>query len=254
MIPAGDRPKQPIELAMDGGESCAEIRVGQGASVTIVDASTSAVHAVNVFLEPESELFYICIARTSSLTLRSTVGQGASMHWHCTTVGASVGHSLVSTCDGPDAVSDIDWIFRVRGAERQSVSVRNIFAARSGGGEITMKGVAEGTGMATCNGMIEITERGKGTNTYLTQDVLMLDRTAKVDAVPGLEIRTNDVKASHSATVSQVTAEDLFYLQSRGIEEATARAMFVEGFLIDLTERIADAAVRERIEVALQSA
>ena len=147
----------------------------------------------------------------------------------------------------------MDWIFRVRGSERQSVTIRNVFASENGGGEITVKGVAEDKSYAVCNGMIEITERGKGTNTYLTQNVLMLDRTAKIDAVPGLEIRTNDVKASHSATVSQVTSEDLFYLQSRGLDPQTARAMFVEGFLLDLTQKITNADIRTRIEAALQS-
>ena len=99
--------------------------------------------------------------------------------------------------------------------------------------------------------MIEITEKGRGTNTYLTEDVLMLDSTAHVDAVPALEIRTNDVKASHSATVSRVTAENLFYLQSRGIPETKARQMFVEGFLGALTERIADSGIREKVAEAI---
>ena len=75
----------------------------------------------------------------------------------------------------------------------------------------------------------------------------MLDDTAKVDAIPGLEIKTNDVKASHSATISKVTPEDLFYFASRGIAEKEARRMYVQGFLGDLTKRIEHTALRESV-------
>jgi len=59
----------------------------------------------------------------------------------------------------------------------------------------------------------------------------MLDPTAKVDAVPALEIKANDVKASHSASVRRVTPLDLFSFAARGIEGKMARTMYVEGFL-----------------------
>jgi Fe-S cluster assembly scaffold protein SufB len=182
-----------------------------------------------------------------SSTASAELAEGSTLNWHAATLGGSGGtHTLTSNVKGVDAVSTVNWVFSVRNTEKQAVSVRNVFDARNGGGEITLKGIAEGNGKARCDGMIEITENGTGTNTYLTENVLMLDATAHVDAIPGLEIRTNDVKASHSATVSRITAEDLFYLQSRGIDGDTARTMFVDGFLADLLERIAEPAVRER--------
>lgn len=251
-VKAGEVSGTPIELAMTGAESRVEVHVERGAKAVIFDQSSSGVHSVSVTLEPESTLTYISLSSGSARRLESTVGSGASIHWHCTTIGnAAHDHSLISTCTGPNAKSDIDWIFSVGGSERQTITVRNVFAAGNGGGEITLKGVAQQKAYAVCNGMIEITEQGTGTDTYLTEDVLMLDSTAKVDAIPGLEIRTNDVKASHSATVSRVTAEDLFYLQSRGIDELSAREIFVDGFLSDLTERIPDPDVRSVTQRAL---
>ncbi len=251
-IEAGKALAKPLEIALSGDRSEVEVRIGKGAEATIFDTSTSAVHLVSVVLEPGSKLTYISLSIGSTRRLKSTVGSGATMHWHCTTIGGSDdSHELVSTCIGSNATSTIDWIFSATKKERQSVTVRNIFDAPDGGGEITLKGVAEQKAFVTCNGMIEITEKGRGTNTYLTEDVLMLDATAHTDAVPALEIRTNDVKASHSATVSRVTAENLFYLQSRGIDEASARRMFVEGFLGALTERIRNRIVRREVLDAL---
>ncbi len=248
VIKAGEILEVPLEVSMSGPKTCVDVRVGQRASATIFDTSTPKKHSVSVVLEEGSKLTYVSLSDSSSRTFQSTVGEGATMHWHCTTIGGEGdAHSLVSTCIGVDAESKVDWIFSASGKEKQSVTVRNIFDAPEGSGEITLKGIAEEKAFVTCNGMIEITEQGRGTNTYLTEDVLMLDASAHVDAIPALEIRTNDVKASHSATVSRVTAENLFYLQSRGIDEKKARRMFVEGFLGALTERILDPEIRSRV-------
>ncbi len=205
--------------------------------------------AMEVFLEEESTLSVVCLQRSAGAVIsqRSRIKTGSSLHWHNVTLGEGVQHDLKSELVGRDAVSNIDWIFAVSGKAKQAISARNIFSAENGGGEITLKGVAQNRAKATCYGMIEIAEQGRGTNTYLTEDVLMLDSTAMVDAVPGLEIRTNDVKASHSATVSRVTPEDLFYFQSRGIDPTEARRMYIFGFLSDLTAKIADEKIRTQI-------
>ena len=116
-----------------------------------------------------------------------------------------------------------------------------------------MKGVAEHQAHVVCNGMIDIGLKGGETDAYLTEDVLMLDASAKVDAIPGLEIKTNDVKASHSATVSQVTDEDLFYFGARGIDQSAARHMYVIGFLGDLVHRLQSDQDQEAVYQAIEA-
>ncbi|MCA9369371.1 SufD family Fe-S cluster assembly protein, partial [Candidatus Woesebacteria bacterium] len=64
-----------------------------------------------------------------------------------------------------------------------------------------------------------------------TERVLLLSDTATAETVPDLEILTDDVKCSHAASVSRIPEEQIFYLQSRGIERSTAEDMIVEGFL-----------------------
>ncbi len=252
-IKAGEPSAKPIRLSFSDPETYVEIRIGKGATATIFDTSSSKTHSVGITLEPQSSLLYVSVSSSSAKKFQSTVASGASIHWHCTTIGGrNDAHELISRLTGPDAKSTVDWIFFAKGKERQSVSVRNIFAAPEGRGEVTIKGVAQDHSKSSCYGMIEITEQGRGTNTYLTEDVLMLDPTAQIDAVPALEIRTNDVKASHSATISRVTSEDLFYLQSRGLQVDMAKQMFVDGFLLAIVERIPDASIREAVCSALR--
>jgi len=181
-----------------------------------------------------------------------TLGTGARLNVHIITLHANIEHDVLSHVTGNDGESSIDWMFYAKGSEKQMLTVRNIFDGREGQGEILMRGIAEDHAHTTCKGMIEIGLTGGGTNTYLTQEVLMLDSTSKVDAIPALEIKTNDVKASHSATVARVTEEDLFYFGARGIDPHKARRMFVLGFLGDVTEKIPDEKVRAEIVEAIE--
>lgn len=192
----------------------------------------------------------LCTGRSDNLpcviTQNAELAAGAHLHWINITVGNGITQSLVSRCMGEGATCAVDWVCLARGNDQQTLSVHNEYLRSHGGGEITMRGVAEDRARISAHGMIAIGPQGTGTHSYLTQEVLMLDSTAKVDAVPGLEIKTNDVKASHSASISRVTPEDLFYFQSRGIAECNARRMYVEGFLGEILERIPKGAAREK--------
>lgn len=250
------------------------IVVGKGATASLVedlrndrggiDRSPSGgargfwSHVVEIFLEEGARLEYVCGQRADPgvrlwVRQRSSLAASARL----SVVNASIGggelsQDLRSHLLGSHAVSETGWLFFAKGNEKQSLSARNIFDARDGGGEITMRGVAEDRASIGCDGMIEIGPRGSGTDTYLTQEVLMLDPTARVNAVPGLEIKTNDVKASHSATVTRVTEEDLFYFASRGIATREARRMYVQGFLADLASRISDPDERAALVEAVE--
>lgn len=74
-------------------------------------------------------------------------------------------------------------------------------------------------------------------------NALLLSRSAEVDCKPELEIYADDVKCSHGATCGEISAEQLFYLRSRGVDEGTARALLLEAFLSETFEMISDEAV-----------
>ncbi|MDO8648371.1 MAG: SufD family Fe-S cluster assembly protein [Candidatus Peregrinibacteria bacterium] len=277
-VPPGITLKEPVRLTYTNRHEWAAthivIIVGKGSKVTFVeelyndlggidrpaprDAKGFWSHVTEVFVGEDAELEFVSLELSDPgerlwIQQRSSVGSGAKISWRNATLGgAAVSHDLKSAITGSLSESTVDWMFYARGTERYDLSVRNTFDAREGSGEITMKGVAEDRAHVRSRGMIEIGEGGQGTDTYLTQNVLMLDPTSKVDVVPGLEIRTNDVKASHSATVTRVTVEDLFYFAARGIPEREARSMYVQGFLGDLTSRIAHTATREQMQRAVQ--
>jgi Fe-S cluster assembly protein SufB len=244
VIPTGVTLAEPIRLtAGEAADTHIVVFAGQDAQAAIVEEIQGAgerTHAVEVFAAAGTQITYASLhdaSETLRVSQRSQVEAGARVTWRTATLAPQVTHDVLARLTGANATSDVDWLFFAADADRQDLSVRNVFDAPDGAGEILMKGVAEGKGQAKCRGLIDIGRHGGGTNTYLTQDVLMLDPTAKVDAVPGLEIKTNDVKASHSAIVSRVTDEDLFYFAARCIPAAEARSLFVHGFLGEIAER-----------------
>jgi Fe-S cluster assembly protein SufB/Fe-S cluster assembly protein SufD len=76
---------------------------------------------------------------------------------------------------------------------------------------------------------------------------MILSKEARADAIPGLEIETNDVKATHSASVAQINDEELFYLMSRGLSEDSAKKLIIIGFFEPLIERIPVLEIAKRI-------
>lgn len=249
---AGSEHREPVSKVVDSPTHLL-IVVGEDAQVTI-EVTVRSTCSMEIIAEANASVTVLCVQQTSgSIQQRSTVAEGGAITFQNVTLASEVEHHVQSHLIGRSAKSDIDWIFYAKDNDTQYLTAKNMFEAPEGGGEITLKGVAEHNAHVLCNGLIDIGLEGAGTDTYLFEDVLMLDSTAKVDAIPGLEIKTNDVKASHSATVSKVTPEDLFYFASRGIEEQEARRMFVQGFLGDLTQRIINDTLRDGVNTAIQS-
>lgn len=145
-----------------------------------------------------------------------------------------VSYSLTSQLLGEGAKSDIDAVASVKDSMMSSLRIENVFDAPHCSGEIRMRGVAQNRAHLKLDGLIHIKHGAKETDAYLTQESLMLDAQAKVDCIPGLEIKNDNVKASHSATVTRLKPEDLFYFSSRGIPKDEAREMYIEGFLAAL--------------------
>lgn len=170
----------------------------------------------------------------SQLTVheKATIGRSARLLWKTRAFGASnIDHTLRSSVTGEDARSDVLWTCMTSGKQQRIIRAENTFEAPRGSGEMTLKGIAEEHAFLQVRGNIIIGGQGGGTDTFLRQDILMLDPTAKVDAVPALQIKTNDVKASHAASIRRITPEDLFTFGARGITESLARTMLIRGFL-----------------------
>lgn len=118
---------------------------------------------------------------------------------------------------------------------------------------VNYKGALNGEGARTVwVGDVLIGPRAIGTDTYEQNRNLVLSDGTRADSIPNLEIETGDiVGAGHASATGRFDDEHLFYLQTRGIPEAEARRLVVLGFLVEIVQRIPEAALQERLIAAL---
>lgn len=100
------------------------------------------------------------------------------------------------------------------------------------------KGVLLDNATGVFNGKVYVHQDAQKTNAFQQNNNLLLSQKATINSKPQLEIFADDVKCSHGSTIGQLSQESLFYLQSRGIGEDTAKALLVTAFAFDVTEKI----------------
>ena len=112
----------------------------------------------------------------------------------------------------------------------------------------THKCVVGGGAHAVFNGKILVREGAQHTDAGQSCRGLLLSERAHIDAKPQLEIFADDVKCAHGAAIGQLDPEEMFYLRSRGLDEARARNLLTYAFAEEVIERIPVAALRSRLE------
>lgn len=115
------------------------------------------------------------------------------------------------------------------------------------------RGLAAGRGRAVFHGGITIREGADGSDAELSNKNLLLSADAEIDTQPVLVIHADEVKAAHGATVGQLDPTALFYLRSRGIPEAEARALLTAAFCREVLASVHAPALRESLTAVLDT-
>ena len=116
--------------------------------------------------------------------------------------------------------------------------VTNHFKVADCKGEIWIDGILDKAAHAKIIGSINIDLVAANTDSYMKKDIIMLDEKSKLDCVPALEIKTNDVKAGHGVSVSKFDKEKKFYLQSRGLKDIRLINLVCDGLLFKNIDKI----------------
>ena len=113
------------------------------------------------------------------------------------------------------------------------------------------KGVLDGASRGVFAGRVHVREGAQKTDASQVNSNLLLSEDATVDTKPQLEILNDDVKCSHGGTVGQIREDQLFYLRSRGVTEALARAMLTWAFASEMVQKVGPAEARARVRRAV---
>ncbi len=259
-IPAGAEIKEAITLTLeDENKVNLEINIGANARATVLEDFSGDLDAldytVTVNAEQDANIKLITLQNFAESTAytenrTSQAEQGADVHFINFQFGAkTVETNMIQNGNGVSPTLNTDFISSAKNEQQIACTVKNHFHQKNGGGEINAKGVAKDKSNLEINGIIAIDQPAGGTNTFMHEHALLLSKEASVKATPALEIDTNDVKASHGASISNLSDEALFYAKSRGLEEDEARKIMAKGFLADRLEIIDDLPeLKERVE------
>ena len=107
------------------------------------------------------------------------------------------------------------------------------------------KGIMDGNSKGVFNGKIYVRPQAQKTNAFQANRNILLSDKATVNTKPQLEIWADDVKCSHGCTTGQLDEEAMFYLQTRGINKETARAMMLYAFAVEILENVKNPELKE---------
>ena len=161
-------------------------------------------------------------------------------------LGASASRSRMNfLLNGRGSFAEGFEIFFTDAKQRYDFETNLVHNAPDSTGSTQARGVLKGESQSIFKGMIKIVNAAKNSRSYLAHHAMLLERTAKSDGVPSLEIDNNEVRATHSASVAQIDEEQLFYLMARGLSYDDARKMVVLGFFEPVLSRVPIEQTRE---------
>lgn len=132
---------------------------------------------------------------------------------------------------GEGAEAKVQAAFNLKNQDKLNLNVTIIHEAPNTTAHTILKAVANDQAQAHINGHILIKTNAQLTDSHLIQKILLLSDQAQAHAIPNLEIEANHVKCSHAATISTIDENQLFYLQSRGLNLNQAQTLIARGFL-----------------------
>ena len=147
--------------------------------------------------------------------------------------------------DAEGAACELDGLFVIGGEQHVDIHTRVDHARPRGVSRQLYKGVLDGRARGVFNGRVLVRPGAVGTDAHQTNKNLLLSDGVEVDSKPQLEIFADDVKCSHGAADGQLGEDAIFYLESRGLDEATARGMLTRAFANEVLDRIPTEAVRQ---------
>jgi Fe-S cluster assembly protein SufD len=186
-------------------------------------------------------------------TQRAAIDRDGRLDWVALGFGSSRGHVRMDTrLAGEGADARVTGAYATRGRQHIDFDTTQVHAAANTTSDLAFRGVLAGRSSAVWKGNIIVDPGAQKTDAFQESRNLLLSKRAHADAIPGLEIQANDVRCTHAAAVAQVDPEQLFYLSSRGLPEAQAKRLVIEGFLSALVERFEEGPVREILADALE--
>ncbi|WP_338441728.1 Fe-S cluster assembly protein SufD [Synechococcus elongatus IITB4] len=180
----------------------------------------------------------------------TAVQQERDSRYHGITIstGAQLSrHNYLAAQNGSQAETILDGLSLADGDRLVDTHSGIFFNQPHGRSQQLHKCIASDRGRAVFSGRVVVPQIAQQTDAAQLSRNLLLSSRARIDAKPQLEIVADDVKCSHGATVSQLSEDEIFYLQSRGLDQAAATHLLIEAFAGEILQKLPSAQLREAL-------
>jgi Fe-S cluster assembly protein SufD len=182
---------------------------------------------------------------------RVDLGVGSHLRATSVMVGADIARAAIEVhLDGADSRADLAGLYVLGGHQRHDTVVTVDHAASRTTSTQLFKGVMDDHARGSFSGHVVVRGGTVGTDADQTNHNLLLSPAAQADTRPWLEIFADEVRCVHGATVGRLDDDALFYLRSRGVPVAAARAMLIEAFAREVLDAIEPASLRDHLVAA----
>jgi Fe-S cluster assembly scaffold protein SufB len=180
------------------------------------------------------------------------VGRDAYCHWLPALLGGHlVRQHLELAVSEPGGDMAFRGVFFAQEQELLDVFAVDLHETGPSGGDVHWRGAATGESRASFEGLIQIDPGAQQTHTYLQIHTMMLSHKARLDAIPSVLVSADDVSASHGGTVGELDEDAIFYMQTRGLDRASAVRVIVEGFFEPLISQLEDEPLEEVVRTKI---
>lgn len=253
-IPKGVKLKQPLqayfrinsenfgqfERTLIIADEGAEVMYMEGCTAPKFETATLHSAVVELVALKGAKIQYVTVQNWSSnvfnlVTKRGLAMEDAEVRWIDCNIGSRLTMKYPGVImKGERARGEVISIALANSGQHQDTGAKMIHAANNTTSNVVSKSISVGKGRATYRGQVHIPKHLKGCKNNTECDALLINSRSRTDTYPAITVKGNQHATQHEASVSQVSEDMLFYMQQRGLSEAAAMSLAVNGFINDL--------------------
>ncbi|MDR1145188.1 MAG: Fe-S cluster assembly protein SufB [Verrucomicrobiales bacterium] len=221
----------------------AELTYMEGCTAPKFETATLHSAVVELVALRGAKIQYITVQNWSAnvfnlVTKRGLAMEEAEIKWIDCNIGSRLTMKYPGVVlQGRKARGEVVSIALANSGQHQDTGAKMIHAADETTSNIIAKSISIGKGRASYRGLVRIPRHLRGCKNNTVCDALLINSDSRTDTYPAVSVRGHGNSAQHEASVSKVSAEQIFYMRQRGLTEAQALSLSVNGFVNDLVRQ-----------------
>ena len=222
----------------------ADLHFIEGCSAPKYNVANLHAGCVELYVGRNAHLRYSTIENWSKNmynlnTKRALVEKGGTIEWISGSFGSHESYLYpTSVLKGDNSHAEFTGVTFAGKGQNLDTGAKMIHIGKCTSSFIDTKSICKSGGISTYRSSVVIGKNAEGSKACVNCGSLMLDSISRSDTVPAIEMRTDKADVGHEAKIGRISDEAVFYLMSRGITEAEARAMIVSGFASPVSKEL----------------